>query len=431
MSAKVEFDPELYQPQPSAGPLVLSPPSLTQHIYGSLLDGQDSDFQVCCFGQVYRLHRLVLNQVDFFRGLLQGSWRETNGDFTSTKPIPITFPGQVHRAAFECCLSRIYGGGPRIVPPPWAWTSNNPFLLGRTYALLQHASQQAPQYESIGAATQDEQAAWSFLLADQDSQPAPPSFLLSLLVCADYLRMVDLVNETVELILRTITPFTVVRYLEFAMGDLSTDDLAETDKHMGCRSLESLAHRNSTDEIPNQQGDSMKMCSQLYNGGPAQKIGRVCANWLSRWASDLIGLEEALSGLDEEVIMPPSSDETALRIRWASVQRPPMRLWRRGGGLTSKWVRVLISSNALFLSQKIFGPDGVDCVGVSDEWRRYGLARRVWKIREREGLADALDAPETTPAAPPSVFVPDAELVQMFEDGIYYSHLVGPVHCVM
>jgi hypothetical protein len=68
-------------------------------------------------------------------------------------------------------------------------------------------------------------------------------------------------------------------------------------------------------------------------------------------------------------------------------------LWNRGG-LSLKWIRVLLSSDALF---------------VKSERDRYNLARSVVELRRSSGiLQDEEDAWD-----------------QVFETAIYYANMVG------
>ncbi|KAG0149731.1 hypothetical protein CROQUDRAFT_131114 [Cronartium quercuum f. sp. fusiforme G11] len=410
--------------------------NLKSHLFQiGLLNSQLSDIQLNCFGRLYRLHRLVLSQVHFFHALLSGPWNDTLSQ--QSVPIPIIFPSQIYRSAFEFCLAKIYGGELKVVPPPWAYVNGEPLLLGRTHSLLSRSIRQLPADRHVSIA--DEESAWSSILLNDQDQPASPNFLCSLLVCANYLGMTNLAEETTSLIKRTITPFTVVKYLTFADGrSMDEDDL---ERQASCRTLESISqtlvsndtHHHSPSSAYQQSAEFVKESNLssntsqnsslteeeggdereglLCHGAPAQKIGQACSAWLSKWATELIALEEALVEEDEYNLLPPGPQETLVLERFPWLRRPVMKVWRATGGLPSRWIRVLVSSDALFLGRDICGPRDVSKCGAGGEWERFGLARRVMDLRDRE-----------RPKKSSSVKVDD-ELARMFNDGIYYSHL--------
>ncbi|KAG0149089.1 hypothetical protein CROQUDRAFT_654181 [Cronartium quercuum f. sp. fusiforme G11] len=400
---------------------------LARHVTSTLINSNQVDIELQSFGHIYRLHRVILSQVDLFRNFLNDS---------GPGPISITFPGHIHRAAFEICLTRIYGGGPELVPPPWASVDSEPFLLGRTHALLSHAVDLDTLISVEDQDIADEKADWESLLKTEDSQPAPPTLLISILSCANYLGLQTLADEVAELINHTITPFTVVTYLNFAHGDCLDNETLSECLQTGCRTLEGVAR--PAPENPDHHHEIMQ--ESQSNERHAEKIGQVCASWLSKWASELLALEEVLIIQDENILLPALPEEIELIKRWPALRRPPMCVWRYKGGLNSAWVRVLISSDGLFLGPEICGPqDQRPGDGRGGEWERYGLARRVSKLRERErresldsGTFDKrLNVPSSSitpnvkpdPDALSSSYKRDPELIRMFHDGIYYSHL--------
>ncbi|KAG0151235.1 hypothetical protein CROQUDRAFT_87037 [Cronartium quercuum f. sp. fusiforme G11] len=365
------------------------PSPWSSHTFRSLLNSSYSDIQVACFGHIYHLHKVILDRAEYFHNMLSGPWREGHGQHTTIQTIPITFPPQVNRAAFELCLSRIHEGGPRLVPPPWADVSGPPLLLGRTHALLACAAGVA-HGDQLQADAVHETAAWALLLTQRDHQPAPPNLSLSVLVCADYLGMESLVYETLRLIRSTITPFTIIPYLQFAQGTPFNNELSDSELLLGCRNLESIARPNLELNPTDADLRVTKHDGKLCYGPFAEAIGFACASWLGKWSTELIRLEEVLSEQDEQLLLPAGQAEAAL-------------------------VRLI---------------GDVPGEGQGGEWERYRLAKRVTELREQKRAFLQLkqksdDIPNSDIKHSTSLpgLKPDPELFRMFQDGIYYSHL--------
>lgn len=394
---------------------------MLNHFRSLLLDAEHSDVQILCFGHLYRLHRVILCRIDFFKTLIDGPWRESRSRRDGAQAISITFPPPINRAVFELCLSRIYGTGPKVVPPPWAALEGEPLILGRTHALIAQATGIELNVNVTEIRPEDERDAWTRLLKDENAHPAPPSFLIPLLACADYLGMSNLVKETTDLIMTTITPFTVMSYLNFSLGKPSQACSLGSNDELGCRSLESLGSPVSVkiEDAALGQIEEQEDVGELCRGALTDRLGKACASWLSKWGSDLLILEERLTqrcplGQVESLA---SEDELEFTERWPCSRRPPMQIWGCHGGLSSDWVRVLISSDAFFLPK------------LGDEWERYRFATRVTQLRERERvksdlISQATDEHDHELTTPSVASVPDQELVRMFHDGIYYSHMV-------
>lgn len=84
------------------------PGSLSHHLYKrGLLDGRHSDIAIIAFGKKYRLHRLVLDQAPFFSSMLSGPWRESRAEEVTLHPEGID--SCITEAAFELTLKRLYG----------------------------------------------------------------------------------------------------------------------------------------------------------------------------------------------------------------------------------------------------------------------------------------------------------------------------------
>ncbi|OSD05794.1 hypothetical protein PYCCODRAFT_1361643 [Trametes coccinea BRFM310] len=159
-----------------------------------------------------------------------------------------------------------------------------------------------------------------------------------------------------------------------------------------------------------------------YYGTVSDKVGEAAACWLARWGIDMLQLEEqavAFTGKAEDVW-----SAAAHHIQWATDRPgsapPEMRnprtgasansastsridavapvIWRRGG-LTARWVRGIISSDAFF---------------VKGEKERYEVARNVVEMRR---AARAQGVPGE------SAEVEEAEFERLFRDGIYYANM--------
>jgi hypothetical protein len=147
--------------------------------------------------------------------------------------------------------------------------------------------------------------------------------------------------------------------------------------------------------------DSFEMVHEHQNdrafshyGAVSDKIGEATACWLARWGPDILPYEERSCGdafipVDSPgvgpILNPSQVEETSSNVVIPAV-------WARGG-LNHKWVRALISSDALF---------------VNGERERYDLAKYVVDLRRRSGI----DEEE------------EEEWSRMFSTAIYYLHMV-------
>ncbi|KAH9850649.1 hypothetical protein C2E23DRAFT_734831 [Lenzites betulinus] len=164
-----------------------------------------------------------------------------------------------------------------------------------------------------------------------------------------------------------------------------------------------------------------------YYGAVSDKVGEAAACWLTRWGSDMLWYEEQLEpsnptgdftapealpspsayrtrwNMDRPGSAPPETKRsrhggsTSGRSAKADVVMVPV-IWRRGG-LTARWVRGVLSSDALF---------------VRGEKERYEMARRVVELRR---AARARDVPGELED------VEEAEYERLFREGIYYANM--------
>jgi hypothetical protein len=256
--------------------------------------------------------------------------------------------------------------------------------------------------------------------------PATPSFLLSLLATSIYLSIPSLASQALADILNTVGPYTVVQYLQFATGStlhfpteqdpdaaVGLEHIAEilkpsSDSDVLADKLHDLdVHKEDPAESDSESEPTERpRCSPSFNyGAVSDKIGEAAACWLARWGTDMLLHEERASRVRDLPLAPIPSQPPSVRRRAetlpsrpspdesspATPHRVPL-IWARGG-LTSTWIRELVSSDALF---------------VKGERERYDLARTVVELRRRQGIDDDDEK--------------DWEV--MFRDGIYYTNMV-------
>lgn len=155
--------------------------------------------------------------------------------------------------------------------------------------------------------------------------------------------------------------------------------------------------------VPGEPGSNLS----FSYGSVSDKIGEACVCWLARWGADMLVLEQEGRGFSKKPVpyAPVAKPQRAIDRRstvsgWRApfsdvndLQHPqPPLIWRRGG-LTSAWIRALISSDLLF---------------VKSERERYDLAKAVVELRRDEGILEE----------------EEVEWAKMFTEGIYYTNMV-------
>ncbi|KAF1976916.1 hypothetical protein BU23DRAFT_15187 [Bimuria novae-zelandiae CBS 107.79] len=81
---------------------------LPDHLYTrGLLEGRHSDITVIAFGQRYNLHRLILDRAPFFTTALSEPWIESQS--REVKLYPEDIDSNITQAAFELAIKRLYG----------------------------------------------------------------------------------------------------------------------------------------------------------------------------------------------------------------------------------------------------------------------------------------------------------------------------------
>ena len=82
--------------------------ALPDHLYTrGLLEGRHSDITVNAFGHRYKLHRLILDRAPFFRSALSEPWLESNAKETTVHPEELD--SNIRQTSFELALKRLYG----------------------------------------------------------------------------------------------------------------------------------------------------------------------------------------------------------------------------------------------------------------------------------------------------------------------------------
>ncbi|PFH54700.1 hypothetical protein AMATHDRAFT_185472 [Amanita thiersii Skay4041] len=385
---------------------------IQSHLYLAFLQGRTADVALRITGSwnaIYKLHRVVLIQSGFFRSLFTGGFSESAPRLHSHQygadQIELVFDDRnITRAAFEVCISRLYGGGPQLyVPPNLIPTTTQPL---------------SPSF--------NDGYSWSEMPLNH--HPASPRFLLSLLATAVFLSIPSVASQSLSLILSTIGPHTVIQYLNFATGvPITPSQDGEPAAAVGLEHIAQMIHIDGTDfpqhptsvhdseveELPDavsslrihkedpSDGHSSSISEESFNdkvepsfyyGAISDKIGESCTCWLARWAPDMLAYEEFLEGAESR---PPLQQTAAaghsiLNQSRVTVTNIPA-IWRCGG-LSAKWVSALISSNFLF---------------VRGESERYEFARRVVELRRRSAI----------------IGEEEIEWAKMFQRAIYYENM--------
>jgi len=82
--------------------------ALPEHLYRrGLLEGRHSDITVHAFGKEYKLHRLILDRAPFFATALSEPWLEAHAKEMTVRPEEID--ASITQHSFELALKRLYG----------------------------------------------------------------------------------------------------------------------------------------------------------------------------------------------------------------------------------------------------------------------------------------------------------------------------------
>lgn len=322
---------------------------------------------------------------------------------------------------YRICIARLYGGGSVHIPPKAIPTVTRPL-------------DSFPYSFSLSASA-----------IPVGHHPASPRFLISLLATALYLSMPSLASQTLSSILNTVGPYTVLEYHKFALGEAIGPATGEPEAAVG---LEHVAHLIYDDEenaplpvqhtkgeddasdvaqsflalnirkedpssVSRMTSDSSLATSNddeqtinqrdeptFHYGSISDKIGEATSCWLARWGPDFLAYEVRSHEDGPSSVKKLASTFSSLRAKQTGLDgiNPNSEItvpviWG-SGGLNAKWVRALVSSDALF---------------VKNERERYNLARSVVELRRQQHTS------------------PDEEIEwsQMFEHSIYYANMVS------
>ncbi|KAG6902999.1 hypothetical protein C0995_008572 [Termitomyces sp. Mi166 len=397
---------------------------IQNHLYTSFLEGSTADVALCVDGTwhaIYNLHRVVLIQSGltlaqgFFRSLFTAGFAESTpriGSGAGPEEIVVHFDDpNITRAAFEVCISRLYGGGPMLdIDPSLTPTFSQPLTPSFPYELPPHK-------------------------VPSDHHPATPRFLLSLLATAVYLSIPSLASQALSSVLSTIGPHTVLKYLNFAIGrhigqldrasgepeaavgleyvarlieheqSISDAVSTRTDSSIGdyqTRTEDAADSTTSTSSISLEaleEYETEGVAKQLsyHYGVISDKIGEACACWLARWGADMLQFEEKQTAQKERSIQSTQkhsrsvpSESVATTAAKSEEYRVPL-IWSRGG-LSAKWAAAIISADTFF---------------IRGERERYDFARRVVELRRQHGI----------------IASEEEEWIKLFDHGLYYSNM--------
>lgn len=131
-------------------------------------------------------------------------------------------------------------------------------------------------------------------------------------------------------------------------------------------------------------------------GPEGERVGEACACWLAKWGSDILRAEEWIAaGNGDAKSFFYDEDHAPAAVEGNDDLRPPtLRVWSSlEGGLSSRWVRGVISSDAFFISASGGTPEsdatgvGHSGLGSDGEFERYLFAKRVVQLRRGEKAA--------------------------------------------
>ncbi|KAG2160162.1 uncharacterized protein EDB93DRAFT_1197093 [Suillus bovinus] len=410
----------------------LSSIDLQQHIYNSLLESRTADVSLHVHGTweaIYELHRVILIQSGFFSSLFTSGFLESSPKLRShlqgPEEINVTFDDRnITRAAFEICIARLYGGGPPLyVPPSLVPTTSQPLT---------------PSFSSPSLPFD----------TPEGYQTASPQLLLSLLATSVYLSIPSMASQAVNCIMNTVGPYTVIPYLNFAIGkaiEAGPDQKAEA--AVGLENIAQLVTSESrasitsrsplrtssvkqdpaddlsdklldldvqkedpaeSNEVESEPDDGPIREPHFHYGLLSDKIGEAAACWIARWGADMLIHEKKASRNPAlpATPVPVFAQNVSSRKRADTMPAKPSPsneptvpephvtpvIWARGG-LNSKWVRHILGSDLLF---------------VKGEKERYDMACTIVELRRRQGIDEEEEK--------------DWEM--LFREGIYYANLL-------
>lgn len=189
----------------------------------------------------------------------------------------------------------------------------------------------------------------------------------------------------------------------FALGHGLGSLASETDLGIGCRGLEGVgtpynlprSRTRTHSGAPSSQSfdpsastnSAFTSYSPIFVGPEGERVGEACACWLAKWGSDILGVEEWISeggNAEEFDVVPP------ILSAHPELKTPELRVWSSlPGGMSSSWIRGVISSDAFFLGSTCSSGSTKGDVHDSragGEFERYLFAKRVVELRRKEKL---------------------------------------------
>lgn len=230
--------------------------------------------------------------------------------------------------------------------------------------------------------------------------PGTPRFLLSLLATSVYLSIPALAAHALSSILSTMGPYTVLQYLDFALGKPIGPPDPKWKEPEAAVGLERIAKiipddASSNASLHSVDTDDSAPEKQFHYGAISDKIGEAAACWLVRWAPDMLAFEEQKAAGASPAPAPAMSRRHTAKsdVGPATDYSAVPTIWNRGG-LSVAWVCALVSADTLF---------------VRGERERYDFACAVVELRRRGGILQEEETAWTT----------------VFEQGIHYCHMVS------
>lgn len=264
------------------------------------------------------------------------------------------------------------------------------------------------------------------------------------------------------MVLRTVGPQTIGRYLGFAIGDGVGEEEWDGQHHEGARDLEGIgrpirrkeeqiieeidesldadhpripipsSHRGSADSDIKLDDDDSKVGGSAPTVTVTRSISGASNATLRGLSLSQLGLQDDRSSA--EIILPHFYGFASNKIgeacvcwlaRWGidlldvelarpAGYEPSFRVWAHRG-LPANFVRALISSDSFF---------------VKDEMERYRVAREVLDLRRRgwevemESRGD-ISASYESDGGTEEWDEDESEMAKVFAEGIYYSHMAS------
>ncbi|OCH92670.1 hypothetical protein OBBRIDRAFT_790967 [Obba rivulosa] len=432
-----------------------SPADLQSHLYTSFLNRKTADVALRVQGSwhaVYNLHRVVLIQAGFFQSLFTGGFSESKGKLvhchSGPDVIDIVFDDpNITRPAFEICIARLYGGGPPLhIPSSMIPTPSFPLTPSFPSSSPAASSTPAGHHLATPRLLLSLLATSVFLAIPSVAAPTLAAVLRTIgpRSAVRYLNFAigAGMGEPEEGELDAAVGLEGVAEIIKEEDEVEDEPSQQRDAESGASdkspqhtlkrppSDSSVGHSSESDHFSVQKEDpgaseatdaesSRPHAEQsFFYGSVSNKVGEAAACWLARWGVDLLQYEQAAL----ESAKPPRA--SSLLSPWSAMQSQMSRrrsttvpsrfadsaewhpgagkgratdvedvplVWRRGG-LSARWVRGLLSSDALF---------------VRGERERYDMARTVVEMRRAEGVLEE----------------EEREWDVLFAEGIYYANM--------